>query len=81
MKQFILDLFNEKSTVSSIRVMSIMCVIAAIVIAVMGLEKASPDYSGLSLLVSTFLGAAFVGKVSQKSIEAKGVKIEEKSNS
>lgn len=51
------------------RVMSAMCCIAAIIIAIVGVEKPVVDYSGLTLLCGTFLGVAFTGKVVQKSIE------------
>lgn len=76
---FLAALFSEKSTVSSIRVMCMISLLTAVGIGIVGICKKDPDYSGLSLLVSTFLSAAFVGKVSQKSIEVKGVKVEEKS--
>ena len=76
---FIKDLLNEKSTVSSMRVMSFLSLFTAIGIGIAGVCKAAPDYSGLSLLVSTFLSAAFIGKISQKSIEAKDIKVTEKS--
>lgn len=76
---FLAALFNENSTVSSIRVMCMISLLTAVGIGIIGVCKSTPDYSGLSLLVSTFLSAAFVGKVTQKSIEVKGTKIEEKS--
>ena len=76
---FIRELLNEKGTISSIRVMSFIPLLTAVSIAIVGISKANPDYSGLSLLVSTFLSAAFIGKISQKSIEAKGIKVTEKS--
>ncbi len=76
---FIREMLNEKGNISSIRVMSFISLLTGCVIGLTGICKSMPDYSGLSLLVSTFLSAAFIGKVSQKSIEAKGAKIEEKS--
>lgn len=76
MIQFIKDLFAPQSTVSMMRVMSILCCLASIVIAFVGMNKSTPDYSGLSLLCSAFLGAAFAGKVAQKSIEAKTTPVE-----
>lgn len=69
--KFIKDIFSASSTVSSMRIMSMMCCTAAIVIAIIGLTKNPIDYSGLSLLSATFLGAAFGGKVAQKHIESK----------
>lgn len=53
------------------RAMSLLCCLTAVVIAFVGLNKATPDYSGLSLLCGTFLGTAFAGKVMQKSVEVK----------
>lgn len=71
MKRFLLDLLKPGSAVSTMRFMSLICCIAAIAIAIIGLYRNNPDYGGLSLLVSVFLGAAFTGKVVQKSIESK----------
>lgn len=76
---FIREVLNDKGTISSMRIMSFISLFTGCAIGIAGICKVAPDYSGLSLLVSTFLSAAFIGKVSQKSIEAKGVKIEEKS--
>lgn len=56
------------------RLMALMCCITAIVIAIIGINKPIPDYSGLSLLCGTFLGAAFVGKAMQKSNEPPSIK-------
>ena len=71
---FIKELLNDKGSISSMRVMTLSCCGAAIVIAIIGLNKPTVDYSGLSLLVSTFLGAAMGGKIMQKRIEADGAK-------
>lgn len=62
-------LLSENSTVSTMRVMSLISVITAICIAFYGMSKATIDYSGLALLCGTFLGAAFGGKVLQKKSE------------
>lgn len=59
------------------RLMALLSLLAAIGIAVIGLKKPVVDYSGLSLLCGAFLSAAFGGKIMQKNIEAKGVKIQE----
>lgn len=74
MKHFILQLFSEKSTVSMMRVMSIMCCTASIAISMIGLSKPNIDYSGLALLSGAFLSAAFGGKIMQKKIEVNGAK-------
>ncbi len=71
------NLLSEKGTVSTTRVMSLLCCINSIAISIVGLCKPTPDYSGLALLCSVFLGAAFGGKVAQKRLEAKGAVIEE----
>lgn len=67
--KFIRDLFSEDHQASCMRVMAMLCCIAAIVIAIIGISKPQIDFSGLTLLCSTFLGAAFTGKVMQKRIE------------
>ena len=71
MKDFIAALFSEKGSISMMRLMSLICCIAAIVVAIAGISKPTVDYSGISILVGTFLGAAFGGKVLQKRIETK----------
>lgn len=64
-------LFSDKGSISMMRVMSLICILTASCIAFIGISKASPDYSGLSLLCSTFLAAGFAGKAYQKQIETK----------
>lgn len=74
MKQWLSRLFSESSGVSMMRVMSFICCLAAVAIAIVGLNKAPVDYSGLSLLCSSFLAGAFGGKLSQKKLELNGAK-------
>jgi uncharacterized membrane protein len=75
MKQFLRDLFSENGNISMMRVMSLLALSAGIAIAVIALSKPiAVDYSGVSMLVSVFLGAAFGGKVMQKRIEVSGAK-------
>lgn len=62
-------LFSEHGSVSMMRLMSLICCVAAIVIAFVGINKPLIDYSGLGLLCSAFLGAGFGGKVLQKKVE------------
>lgn len=69
MPNFIIDLLSQKSSASTMRVMSIMALLTGIVLAFIGIFKDSVDYMGLSALVGVFLGAAFGGKVMQKRIE------------
>ena len=75
--KFLRDLLSDSGRVSMMRLMSLLCCLAAIAIAIIGLNRPTPDYSGLSLLCGAFLSAAMGGKIAQKSIEAKGVKIQE----
>ena len=76
MKDFFRKLFSENSGVSMMRIMSLLALLASIVIAFVGMNKLPVDYSGISLLVSVFLSAAFGGKVLQKRIEQSGAKAE-----
>lgn len=71
---FIKQLFSDGGSVSMMRVMSIICCIASIILAIIGLNRTPIDYSGLSLLCGAFLSAAFGGKIMQKRIEADGSK-------
>lgn len=79
MKHFLLALTSENTSVSAMRVMSLSCCLAAIIIAFIGVYKPQPDYSGLSMLCGTFLSIAFTGKAYQKSVElsvSKGSSVE-----
>jgi len=69
MKSFLKGLFSESSSVSMMRVMSILCCLAAVLIAILGLYRPNPDYEGLAMLVAAFLAPAFTGKCWQKKIE------------
>ena len=68
MKQFLLDLLSEQSKISTMRLMSLMCALAAIGLAFYGIDKGQ-QLDALSILCGVFLGAAFGGKVSQKAFE------------
>lgn len=70
MKQFLIDLVSENSKISTMRVMALLCVLAAIGLAAYGIHE-DKSMDGLSMLVGVFLGAAFSGKVMQKSRESK----------
>lgn len=73
---FLKGLFSEHGAISMMRLMALLCCLNAIVLSIIGLEKATPDYSGISLLCGTFLGMAFGGKLMQKRTEVDGVKSE-----
>lgn len=64
-------LFSSKGDSSMMRVMSLVCCLTGVGIAIHGINRPAVDYSGLSMLCGTFLGIAFAGKVAQKSIEVK----------
>lgn len=74
MRHFIQQMLSEHGSISMMRVLSLVSCVAAIVIAIMGLNKPQIDYSGLSLLSGAFLSAAFGGKIMQKKIELNGTK-------
>jgi hypothetical protein len=74
--KWLYDLFSESGDVSSLRVMSMICVLGACAIAIIGLNKPVVDYSGLSLLCSSFLGAGLGSKVLQKKTEVDGSRAE-----
>jgi hypothetical protein len=69
MKRILLALFSDSGSVSMMRVMSLICCISAVGIAMYGISRPEVDYSGLTILCSSFLSAAFAGKVLQKRIE------------
>jgi len=76
MKEWLKSLFSEAGGVSMMRVMGFIALIVGCVIAFVGMNKSPVDYSGISLLVSVFFGAAFGGKVLQKRSESNGAKSE-----
>jgi len=67
MKSWLNRLFNDKSDVSAMRVMSMMALIFGMVAACKG---AGPD------VVAIFVGSAFGGKIGQKYLETKSEKSE-----
>ena len=76
MIEFLKELFNENGRVSMMRLMSLLSLFAGIAVAIIGMNKPVVDYSGISLVASVFLSAAFGGKVLQKRIEVDGAKAE-----
>lgn len=68
---FLKELVATHGKTSAMRVMSLICVVVACILAIIGLLRKEVDYSGLSLLCGTFLSAGFAGKVVQKNIESK----------
>lgn len=68
MHKFIIGLLSEDSKISSIRLMSILCVVSAILIACYGMYH-NRDLIGISTVVTSFLGPAFAAKVVSKKLE------------
>jgi hypothetical protein len=68
MREWLHQLFSDSGTVSMVRVLSLLCVLAATGI---GLKVAAVNgnMSDAAILVSAFLVPAFGGKVWQKSVE------------
>ena len=64
------DLFSENSSISSMRVMSMISLLIGGGIAVYGVYQGK-DLSALSVLCAVFVGSAFSGKVGQKFAESK----------
>lgn len=69
--KFINSLLSSGTGVSTLRFMCVVCCLTATIIAFIGIYKQQPDYSGLTMLCSAFLGAAFTGKIMQKREENK----------
>ena len=66
------ELFSENSSISSMRVMSMISLLIGGGIAVYGVYMAK-DLSGLAALVGIFVGSAFGGKLIQKNFETKTI--------
>lgn len=73
MKQWFKDLFCTNSAVSSMRVMSMMCVASACIMGLTAIWRNS-NLAEASVLCGVFLSAGLTAKVAQKSQEAKGEK-------
>lgn len=73
MRQWLKDLFSDTSSVSMMRVLSLICILTASAI---GLKVATlgGDMSTAAVLCSAFLTAGISGKVLQKNIEVNGEK-------
>ena len=68
MKKFILDMFSESSNVSMMRVLALICVLTAAILALRA-SLIGGDLTSVSILCSTFLGAGIGGKVLQRPNE------------
>jgi len=68
MVKFLRDIFSDSSDISSIRVMSFLCVLFSFGVAMYSLvNQADPEK--VAWLIAAFLGPAFGGKVWQKKME------------
>lgn len=70
MRKFLIGIVSEDSKLSSMRLMSIMCVLAAIGTGIYGI-CANRDLIGTATLVGSFLGPAFAAKCYSKTVETK----------
>ena len=64
-----MEFFKETGSLSMMRLMGFMCVLAAVIIAIVGIYRGS-DLSALGILISSFLVPAFTGKVFQSKYES-----------
>ncbi len=65
---FLKQLLSEDSTISTTRLMGVICVMCACGLAIYGIYM-NRDLVGLAALCSAFIGPAFAGKVVQKFTE------------
>lgn len=70
MKNWFKALFSDSGNVSMTRFLSFLCVLAALLIALVSVVRDS-DLNAASILCGVFLTAGFTGKVVQRSIESK----------
>lgn len=75
--KFVRELLSAHGGISTLRVMSLTCVIAACGLAAYGISLPVVDYSGLTLLCGAFLSAGFTGKVLQKKSESRSLNSQE----
>lgn len=69
LKKILHSLLSENETdISSVRVMSFIALFTGVCIAIYGVYQGK-DLAGLAQVCGVFIGAAFVGKVTQKFAE------------
>lgn len=73
LKRLYISLFSENSEISIMRVMSIMSLVFAATISIVGLYQ-DKNLTDLAILVGVFVGSAFGGKAVQKFAEVKETK-------
>lgn len=70
MKAWLQKLFSEHGDVSMVRLLSLVCVITASVLAMLGMYTTNHTLESVAILCGTFLTAGMGAKVLQKRIEA-----------
>jgi hypothetical protein len=75
------EFFSERGDMSMMRLIHLLCCFASIAIAIIGVNKPNPDYSGISILVGSFLAISTGGKIFQKKMELDGTKVETEADS
>jgi hypothetical protein len=68
LRQWIWEILSPRGRLSALRVMSLMCVLFAGLISLIGLLT-KVELAGLTMLVSAFLASAFGGKIAQHKNE------------
>ena len=72
-------LLAENGEISMVRLLSLMCVTTASVLAFLGIYSTSHSLESVSMLCGTFLTAGLTAKVMQKKMEVQAVNQNEKS--
>jgi len=76
LKKFLQTMLSDQSDVSSMRVMSFICVFVAGVIGILALFREDASLADAAMLVAAFLLPAFGGKVGQKFAENNQPKVD-----
>ena len=71
MKNWLHELLSEGGNVSTMRVMSLLCVLTSCIISIVAIIIHA-ELMGTSILVGALLTPAFTGKIMQKSKETEG---------
>lgn len=69
MKHWLRGLFSENGGVSMIRVLSLLCTVSAVIIAMAGISSTKHTLESVAILCGTFLTAGLGAKVLQKKTE------------
>lgn len=69
MKQWLQQLFSESGGVSMVRVLSLVCILTASILAFYGMHNSTHSLEAVAILCGTFLTAGMGAKVLQKRSE------------